>query len=234
MGLGNPTQLLPRFAPYPTGTPDELREMGENLAEVFSCAIPHVEGLKTIVRGCPRAGTCQRFFRSEKIGNFGPKDVRPESPGQGPENVPFSIETAEGDYMETFLPCHVFLGGPYGRMMAARNPEVNTGEKIRILGKAGEAKVMLSTTLPKIPGPKPSGQGDMTLVTTQEVIVVPKHRRPAELDPRWRMRQAQIAEELEDAVEDVLAASAGADMPVGAVEGQKATVESIPERKKSA
>lgn len=232
MGIGNPTQLLPRFAPHPTGTPEELRSMGENLAEVFSCAIPHVEGLKTVLRGCPRAGTCNKFFRNSKIGDFGPKDTHPETPGAGPENVPFSIETAEGDYMETFLPCHVFLGGPYGRMMAARNPEANTGEKIRILGKAGEAKVMISTTLPKVPGPKPTGLGDMTLVTTTEVITVPKHRRPQELDPRWRMRQAERAADLEDAVDDVLGESAGAALPVGKVDGSATSVESIPVRKK--
>lgn len=233
MGIGNPTQLLPRFAPHPTGTPAELREMGENLSEVFSCAIPHVEGLKTVLRGCPRAGTCNKFFRNSKIGDFGPKDTHPETPGQGPENVPFSIETAEGDYMETFLPCHVFLGGPYGRMMAARNPEANTGEKIRILGKAGEAKIMISTTLPRTPGPKGNG-GDMTLVTTSNVIEVPKHARPFELDPRWRMRQAQRAEELEEAVDDVLGESAGAGMPVGKVDAEpQVTAESLPVRKKA-
>lgn len=232
MGIGNPTQNLPRFAPYPTGTTDELRTMGEDVREVFSCAVPHVDANKmAIVRGCPRAVTCAKFFRNEKIGNFGPRSTEPGAQGQGPENVPFSIETAEGDYMESFMPCHAFLGGPYGRMMAARNPETNTGEKIHILGKAGEAKIMISTTLPRTPGPKGNG-ADMTLVTTEEVIVVPKHRRPQELDPRWKMRQARAAADADEAIDAVLGESAGAEMPVGEVSGEAASVESLPVRRR--
>lgn len=231
MGIGNPSGLIPRTAPFATGTPDELLEMGEDLREVFSCAIPSVDANKrAIIRGCPRAGTCAKFFKDKRLGGFAPKNTQPGTPGQGPENVPFSIETAEGDYMESYMPCHVFLGGPYGRMMAARNPEANTGEKIHVLGKAGEAKIMVSTTLPK----SPKSLTDMTLVTTNDVIVVPKHPRPQELDPRWKVKRARMEAEAEEAVDDVLGESVGAHMPEGDAGAAQAAVESIPVRKKGA
>ena len=233
MGIQNPTQILPRNAPYPTGTPAELVAMGEDLREVFSCAIPHDDGQRhAIIKGCPRAGTCQKFFKSEKIGNFAPRSTVPGTPGQGPENVPFSLQTEDGSYLETYLPCHIFLSGPYGRMLASRNPEMNSAEEIHILGKAGEAKIMLSTTLPRSPRGGPRGD-DMTLITTNDVIVVPKHKRPAELDPGWRMRQSRRAAEADEAVEDVLGVSAGEALPVGPVSDVQAAVESIPQRRKA-
>lgn len=231
MGLGNPTQLSPKLSPYPTGTPDELAKMGEDLAVVFSCAVPvRTAGGIPVVRGCNQATKCAKFFRNERIGAFGPSSTTDGAAGQGPENVPFSIETAEGDYMESFIPCHAFFGGLYGRMLASRNPEANTGEKIHILGKAGEAKIVTYTTLPRTPG----STTDMTLVTTENVITVPKHVRPFELDPRWKMRRARQEEESEQAIEEVLGESASAGMPDGETGEEQVTAGALPVKRKRA
>lgn len=228
MGIANPSQLSPKNAPYPTGTPAELETMGEDLSRVFSCAVTerNDSGIP-IVRGCPHAARCSKFFRNEKIGDFGPKATSPGSAGEGPENVPFSIETAEGDEMESWLPCHAFFGNVYGRMMASRDPETDSGEKIRILGRAGEAKVLVSTTLPRTPG----STTDMVLVTTNEVVTVPKHPRPFELDPRWRIKRARQVEEAAAVVDDVLGKSAAADMPEGPIEGEMLSASAVPTKR---
>jgi len=232
MGLGNPTQLSPENAHYPTGTPKELREMGKDLGQVFSCAVSQRDGASgvPVIRGCAHAARCARFFRNEKIGTFGPAGTNPGDAGEGPENVPFSIETAEGDYMESYVPCHVFFGGLWGRMVASRDPENATGEKIHILGKAGEAKIVTYTTLPEAPG----STTNMKLVTTEEVLTVPKHPRPFELDPRWRMKKARMAEEAEQAIEEVLGASVAEVLEPGPVDGETVTAGALPQRRKKA
>jgi hypothetical protein len=232
MGIGNPTRLSPENSHFPTGTPTELREMGKDLSEVFSCAVPHRDGASgvPVVRGCPHAARCAKFFRNEKIGTFGPKSANPGAEGQGPENVPFSIETAEGDYMESYIPCHAFFGGLYGRMVAARDPEANTGERIHILGKAGETKIVTYTTLPEAPG----STTNMRLITTEEVLTVPKHVRPYELDPRWKMKRARMAEEAEQAVEDVLGESVAGALEDGPQAGETVSADALPVRRKKA
>lgn len=229
MGISNPTQQTPKNANFPTGTPAELEQMGEDLSRVFSCAVTQkTESGIPIVRGCPHAARCSKFFRNEKIGAFGPKSSKAGSAGEGPENVPFSIETAEGDEMESWIPCHAFFGSLYGRMMASRDPDTDTGERVRILGKAGEAKVLVSTTLPRTPG----STTDMVLITTNEVVTVPKHPRPFELDPRWRLKRARQVEEADAVLDEVLGDSAAADLPEGRIDGEEVTASALPMRKR--
>ncbi len=180
----------PRNSFFPTGTPDELKVLGEDLSQVHSCSVPVSDGQGGMrVRGCAFAGKkgrCLAMFsgRNPRIGEFGPKSDEPGTAGVGPENVPVYIRTVDGDEVETFMPCHRFLISVYPRMLAARNPQAPSGEKIRILGKAGEAKIVVTHSLPAEPG----SQKNMKMVNHTDVITCPKHIRPRELDPRWQER----------------------------------------------
>lgn len=200
MGIqGSPNS--PRNAFFPTGTPEELTVLGEDLSEVHSCAVPVSDGRGgTTLRGCPFAGKksrCHAMFngRNPRIGDFGPKTDTPGEVGQGPENVPFSLRTAEGDELESFMPCHRFLIAVYPRMLAARNPQNPSGEKIRILGKAGETKIVVTHSLPVAPG----STKDVRMMHDTQVITVPKHIRPKELDPRWKERMLRDAADDQEA-----------------------------------
>ena len=185
--------------------------MGEDVSQVFSCSVPVKDGQGGhTLRGCPFAGKkgrCFRMFngRNPRIGDFGPKTEAPGDTGHGPENVPFALRTADGDEFESFMPCHRFLIAVYPRMLAARDPREPSGEKIRILGKAGEAQIVQTFSLPEEPK-RCNKNGNNTMVHETTVSTCPKHVRPFELDPRWKERaardRADMAEESAAYTED--------------------------------
>lgn len=229
MGLGNTNSQSPTTSMNPTGTPAELEAMGHDLGAVRSCAVPSVNASGIpILLGCPRAADCAKFFRNKRIGDFGPKSLASGTPGAGPANVPYSLETAEGDYFESYAPCFSFFGGVYGRMIASRNPMLNTGEKIHILGLEGEAEIMVTTTLPQSPG----SLTNMTLVTTTSVDKVPKFKRPHEVDPTWKMRRARQIADADEALDDMLGESAAGALDAGEAGEEEVTAGAIPVRRK--
>lgn len=224
MGVQGATQT-PRTSFLPTGTPDELKRLGEDIGDVHSCAVPVSDGHGgSKLKGCPFAGKKGRCFamfngRNPRIGDFGPKSVEPGTAGQGPENVPFCLRTTDGDELETFMPCHRFLASVYPRMLAARNPQSPSGEKIRILGRAGEAKIVVTYSLPEDPK-LCNKNGNNTMVHDTQVITVPKHIRPHEMDPRWKERlardkadESEAAAAFTDDETDVSSIDAASDEP---------------------
>ena len=205
MGLGrNSSSISADVANFPTGTPSELEEMGHNLADVHSCAIPNPNAG---IKGCMYAVRCSKFFSRDKVGGFGPKASRPGVAGHGPEYVPYSIETAEGDGKEDFTACHSFMAGLFDRMLSSRIPSDITGtvsgETIRILGVAGKAQIVTYETLPQDPK-LCNKNNNVTMLTEMKVITVPKHPRPKEMDPRWRERRARGEQDADDAIDDLM------------------------------
>lgn len=215
MGLGSNKNASESY--FPTGTTSELREMGIDVSKVHSCAIPDDAGG---VRGCPHALRCAKFFSNPRVGGFGPKGTKPGTEGQGPENVPYHIETAEGDEKEDFQVCHMFMGGLFKRMLASRVPDDLTGEvsgeRIRILGVAGKTQIVTYETLPVEPK-LCNKTGNITMKTTELVQLVPKHPRPKDLDPRWRERKARAAADTDAVIDDLIEESVVADMADDAV-----------------
>lgn len=174
----------PRTALFATGTPDELRELGVNLAIKPSCAVPDPNNG---IMGCPHAANCSKLFGREKFGGFGPKSDAKGTPGHGPEYVPYYVETPEGDAKEDFIRCSAFMGGLYGRMLAMNDPTEPSGEVIQILGVAGVTKIRTFLLLPEEPKSKTNTR---MAPEVEQVFVVPKHPRPKDIDRRGSLRQS--------------------------------------------
>ena len=195
MGLGNNNGFVsPRDAALPMGTPAELGAAGYSLSECHSCAIP-APGIK----GCMYAEKCSRLFgkKGQRFGGFGPPSTAPGTPGQGYENVAYSLETIEGDYKEDYTYCHMFMATLYNRMLASRDPEFPSAERIHLLGKAGETDIIVWETLPQAPKLSNTNR-NYTMVTTEKIVPVPRVQRLAEIDQRARSRRAATLADNED------------------------------------
>jgi hypothetical protein len=206
-------QMTPKLAYFPIWNPEELKAQGEDLATVHSCAIPK-EGE---IKGCMYARRCSRLFGqkgtriAERIGDFGPQSLTPGTPGQGPEIVPYSIETADGFEKEDHTICHIFMASIYPRMIASHNPdpEFRSDERIRILGKAG-MDIFVKDLVPE--DPKACNKnGNYTMVATEGVQRVPKYREWMKLPARVKARMLGRKADAEEAIESLLGETAAAE-----------------------
>ena len=207
MGLGKlPGHQKADESHVPMGTPDELRVMGHDLSLVNSCAVPDPDNG---IKGCIHAVRCSALFGRAKLGGFGPKSTARGTAGLGPEHVPYHLSTAEGDEKEDFIPCHTFVGALLPRMLASRIPDALTGqvsgETIRIIGRAGETDIVVHDYLPKRAGNRDK---DYRMESSVRVMKVPKHPRPQELDPAWKVRRARAEQDADDVMDDFMAESA--------------------------
>jgi len=206
-------QLTDLRALPPQGTPDELRAHGLDVREVASYCVTLLSGDgQVLIKGCPVAARCSRFFgKKSAIGGFGPPSDIPGTPGTGGrENVPYSIE-ADGMYKEDFIPCDAFMSGLYQRMLASRDPENPTGEKIRVLGKAGEARIEIVEVTSEDPI-NCNRNGNSRIKQTTKVITVPKMKRLGEraVDgtmPRQASRQIEAEADAEALIQEAIGQS---------------------------
>ena len=179
----------PKTALFATGTPAELRELGVNLGDKPSCAVPDPQNG---IMGCPHAANCSKLFGQDRFGGFGPKSAAKGTAGQGPEYVPYYVETPEGDAKEDFIRCSAFMAGLYGRMLAMNDPTEPSGEVIQILGVAGQTKIRTFLLLPEEPKSKTNTR---MAEEVEQVFVVPKHPRPKDVDRRGTLRQSAAMRE---------------------------------------
>jgi hypothetical protein len=213
MGLSNnSSSIRPDQAPFPTGTPAELEAMGYDTAQVHSCAVGTATDVAgSTLRGCPFAKTCRTFWAGQnpKLGSFAPKALRPDTPGEGPQTVLYSLRTNDGERKEDSMACWAFMTTMWSRMLSSKDRLNPSQEKINLLGWAdGQQRIVISETLPVMPGNKVN---DNRMVTTTKAVAVPPHPRPQELDPTWKMRAAEDAMDDIDLATDI-AASSAADM----------------------
>ena len=231
MGISGNNGQGPQFSTHPTGTPAELREMGFDLGEVRSCAVRKKDNEgKAVVLGCPYAkDKCPRLFdgRNPRIGDFSPKEDDPDAGGQGPRNVPFYLKTTEGNELESYMPCHMFIASVYPRMLMARHPETPSGETVRILGVESTtpenldgARIVVTESLPVDPGnPK-----NIRLKHETFALRTPHHPRPKDLDARWKEKMLRDrADAIESAADfgpvtgDIAEIDVASDEPAPAV-----------------
>lgn len=188
MGLQTADKQTPLEALFPTGTPAELKKLGHNLREVHSCAIPE-DGR---IRGCPFAFDCAlRKFGNPDEGGFGPPDVEPGTPGQGPRNVGYFLQTQEGSSMEDYMRCSAYMTVLFNR----EQKQDETGEVIMVIAQEGE-RIETIKTVPVDPV-LCNKNGNMTMKTYTEVIEVPKHARPGEVDIRQGVRTKMRKDRME-------------------------------------
>lgn len=180
MGIKSNSMQVPSQALFPTGTPAELKAAGHNLLEVHSCAIP-VDGR---IRGCPHARVCAlRKFGNPDDGGFGPPDAEPGTAGKGPKNVGYYIRTQEGSEKEDWIRCSAYMTVLFPR----EEKQDETGEQIMVVAQEGEV-IEIERSVAQDPK-LCNKNGNVTLITTTEMIEVPRHLRPAEVDRKQGMRQ---------------------------------------------
>lgn len=130
----------PAHSNNPLGTPSEIEAAGYDVAEVASCCVPVIVNGVPQKRGCMYAERCSKLFgrKGMRFGGFGPVSDKPGTDGKGREYVPYSIEYADGSYKEDFTWCHIFLGGHLYDLLMNQNTPNYKGDRVRLLGKAGE------------------------------------------------------------------------------------------------
>lgn len=195
----------PAHSNNPLGTPAEMEAAGYDVSEVASCCVPVIVNGVAQKRGCMYADRCSNLFgrKGMRFGGFGPPSDKPGTEGKGREYVPYSIEYSDGSYKEDFTWCHIFLGGHLYDLLMNQNTPNYKGDKVRLLGKAGEgghtgkgADILVVEAMPA----DPNNNKTRNYKITQEekvVTVTAAPRLPQLLGLLASRRANSVAEESE-------------------------------------
>lgn len=225
----------PATSNNPLGTPSEIEAAGFDLSTAASCCVPVIVNGVAQKRGCMYAANCSKLFgrKGLRYGGFGPDSDKPGTEGKGREFVPYSIEYSDGSYKEDFTWCHIFMGSSLYDLLMNQNGPNYKGDKVRLLGKAGEgghtgkgADIVVDELLPADPNNNKSR--NYKLVAAEKVVTVLAAPRLKEsLGILASRRSAEAADEADSYASFSGESRAAGVAPTGAVGGGVASAEPV-------